>query len=74
MSALLFYAEVFLVLVAAASFAALLLALLNAPLDDRAVVADLPGGHQRARRAEHHHDKDVLHAQLALDEERAECV
>lgn len=74
MSALLFYAEVLLALVAAASFAALLHALLNAPLDDGTVAADLPGGDQRARRAEHHDDKDALHAQLALDEERAECV
>jgi len=67
-----FCAQVVLVLVAAAAFAALLHALLVHPLDDGAISPDLPGGHKRARRAEHHHDKHVLHAQLAPGEQGSE--
>lgn len=70
--AALFYLQAFLILAAAAAFAGLLLALLRAPLDDGAISPDLPAGHQRARRAEHHHDKGVLHAQLALGEQGSE--
>jgi hypothetical protein len=72
MSALLFYIQALLILAAAAVFASYFLSRLLAPVDDGASAADLPGGDQCARRAEHHHDKHVLDAQLALGEQGGE--
>lgn len=70
MHSLLFAAQVFLVVVTAALLAALVHALLART--NPAIPTDLSGGDQPARGAEHHDNKHVLHAQLALDEEGGE--
>lgn len=72
MSALLFCIQALLILAAAAVFAGYFLSRLLTPVDDGAIPADLPSSDQGARRAEHHHDKHVLDAQLALGEQGGE--
>lgn len=71
MHTLLFVAQAFLVAVTAALVAAFVHALLADRSSDT-TPSDLPADDQRARRAEHHHNQHVLHAQLAPGEQRGE--
>jgi hypothetical protein len=69
MSGASFYAQVLLILAAAVVIVGYFIAQLADPFDEDAITADPAGDDQRARCVEHHHNKHVLHAQLAPGEE-----